>query len=174
MRFRCFVVFSVPALCLFYQILCLSFIYSFSFWLRATLLHAVQRITLLFLLFSSFIDVHAYVFWSAFIFFGIFSQLSKIACIKSSTKLSSSCLKFLFFLVANLVVFRKKSGRFTNFGSGNTIIICLFWFLFCLDIFKKFDIFIKFVFMFVFCFVFFVHLIELMSFFSTYCDFCDT
>ena len=26
----------------------------------------------------------------------------------------------MFFLVANLVVFRKKSGRFTNFGSGNT------------------------------------------------------
>ena len=73
----------------------------------------------------------------------------------------------MFFLVANLVVFRKKSGRFTNFGSGNTIIICLFWFLFCLDIFKKFDIYIKFVFMFVFCFVFFVHLIELNVFFST-------
>ena len=26
----------------------------------------------------------------------------------------------MFFLVANLVVFRKNSGRFTNFGSGNT------------------------------------------------------
>jgi len=66
---------------------------------------AVQRITLLFLLFSSFIDVHAYVFWSAFTFFGIFSQLSKIACIKSSTKLSSS-----FFLIC--VLFGRQFGRF--------------------------------------------------------------
>jgi len=102
-------------------------------------------------------------------FFGIFSQLSKIACIKSSTKLSSS----LFLLTC--VLFGRQFGRFQKknlvvsqiLDLATLIIICSFWFLFCLDIFKKFDIYIKFVFMFVFCFVFFVHLIELMSFFST-------
>ena len=101
----------------------MSFVYLFFFfWLRATLLLAVQRITLLFL---PFFFVHrctciCFLGQLSF-FFGIFSQLSKIACIKSSTKLSSSFfLNFCSFWSPIWSFSEKKSGRFTNFGSGNT------------------------------------------------------
>ena len=116
MRFRCVAVFSVPALCLFCHILCLSFIYSFFF---LTASYAFARGPKNNFALLAFFFVHrctCICFLVSFHFFGIFSQLSKIACIKSSTKLSSSLVfKFVFFLVTNLVVFRKKIWSFHKF-----------------------------------------------------------
>ena len=104
MRFRCVVVFSVPALCLFCHILCLSFIYSFFL----TASYAFARGPKNNFALLAFFFVHrctCICFLVSFHFFGIFSQLSKIACIKSSTKLSSS-----FFLIC--VLFGHQFGRF--------------------------------------------------------------
>ena len=172
MRFRCVVVFSVPALCLFCHILCLSFIYSFFL----TASYAFARGPKNNFALLAFFFVHrctCICFLVSFHFFGIFSQLSKIACIKSSTKLSSSFFFNLCSFWLPIWSFSEKNLVVSQIlDLATLIIICSFWFLYCLDIFKKFDIYIKFVFMFVFCFVFFVHLIELMSFFF-YCDFCD-